>query len=69
MNEVCEIFTSLVGRDMDLDIELGDNSKYSIVELGIVAFRRGSDDLLRGEGNAIHYGVDKELVISLLDGR
>ena len=31
---------------MDLDIELGDNAKYRVVGVGIVAFRKGFDDLL-----------------------
>lgn len=33
-----EISTSLAKRDLDLDIELGDNSNYMVVDLGIVAF-------------------------------
>lgn len=49
MTGVREIFTSLVERDMDLDIDLGDNAKYSEVGLGTIAFWIGSNDLLEAK--------------------
>ena len=62
MTGLREIFTSLVERDMDLDTELGDNVKYSAVGLGIIAFRRGSDDLLEVKDVVYVPGLTKNLL-------
>lgn len=39
---VCEFFTFLTEKDLDLEIELGDDAKYKAVGHGTVAFQRES---------------------------
>jgi len=70
MTGVQEIFTSLVERDMDLDIELGDKAKYSAAGLGTVAFQRGSDDLVEVKDELYVLRLTKNLLsVSQMDDK
>lgn len=63
MTRVRDIFTSLVERNMRLDIELGDNAMYSVAALGTIAFKRGSYDLLEVKDVLYVPGLKKNLLL------
>lgn len=58
-----ELFTSLSEKDLDLDIELGDNAKYKVMGLGTVSFWKEFEDLLEVKDVLYVPGLTKNLLL------
>ena len=66
MKGVCEFFTSLAEKDLDLEIEIGDDAKYKVVGLGTVAFQREFGKWLMAKDLLYDLGLTENLLYVLV---